>query len=407
MFLALWHYLRGYVIIRVSGFSVERFVNLAALRGIYIWDIKPNKNAVVMRVSPQGFKGLKECARKTKCHYKIMDRRGLPFLIDRCKHRKVYTAGVFFFVAVLYVLSSFIWTVTVTGNDRIPTQDIITFCSEQGLAAGKLKMTTDTKKVTDRLILKFEDISWVAISTKGTKVTITIVETIPKTEIVDRETPCSIIADKACIIESISVSAGTPLVKAKDVVEKGDVLVSGTLTIKDMDTEIGRKYVRSVADIKGRCVYTIENSMPLTYINKVKTGNITTDNSIVLGDYVLDFVAPRVKFQLYDKKEKEIKEFKIGDYVLPLKILCTEYEEYTEDEKNRTEEEAKAEINGLLLKTKQDMELGGAQIIGEETEFLLNNNILTSTTTLTVIENIGKEKSIEIEKEKGEAQTDE
>ena len=407
MFLTLWHYLRGYVIIRVSGFSVERFVNLAALRGIYIWDIKPNKNAVIMRVSPQGFKELKECARKTKCHYKIMDRRGLPFLLDRCKHRKVYTAGVFFFVAVLYVLSSFIWTVTVTGNSRISTQDILSFCSEQGLAAGKLKMTTDTKKVTDSLILKFEDISWVAISTKGTKVAITIVETIPKTEIVDRETPCSIIADKACIIESISVSAGTPLVKAKDVVEKGDMLVSGTLSIKDMDTEVGRKYVRSLAKIKGRCVYIIENTMPLTYINKVKTGNITKDNSIVLGDYILDFIAPRVKFQLYDKKEKEVKEFKIGDYVLPFKILCTEYEEYTEEEKNRTEEEAKAEINSLLLKTKQDMELGGAQIIGEETKFLLNNNILTSTTTLTVIENIGMEKSIEIEEEKGEAQTDE
>jgi len=305
------------------------------------------------------------------------------------------------------VLSSFIWTVTVMGNNRIPTEDILSFCSEQGLAAGKLKMTTDTKKITDSLILKFEDISWVAISTKGTKVTVTIVETIPKTEIVDRETPCSIIADKACIIESISVSVGTPLVKAKDVVEKGDMLVSGTLAIMDMDTEVARKYVRSAANIKGRCVYTIENSMPLTYINKVKTGNITTDNSIVLGDYVLDFIAPRVKFELYDKEEKEMKEFKIGDYVLPFKILCTEYAEYTEEERNRTEEEAKADINGMLLKTKQDMELGGAQIIGEETVFFLNNNILTSNTTLTVIEAVGQETSINIEEEKGEAKTDE
>ena len=407
MFLTLWHYLRGYVIIRVSGFSVERFVNLAALRGIYIWDIKPNKNAVVMRVSPQGFKGLKECARKTKCRYKIIEKRGLPFMLDRCKHRKAYTAGVFLFVAVLYVLSSFIWTVSVTGNERISTEEILSFCSEGGLAAGKLKMTTDTKKISDGLILKFEDISWVAISTKGTKVTVTIVETIPKTEIVDRETPCSIISDKDCIIESISVSAGTPLVKAKDVVEKGDMLVSGTLSIKDMDTEVGKKYVRSVAKIKGRCVYTIKNTMPLTYINKVKTGNITTDKSVILGDYVLDFIAPRIKFDLYDENEKDVKEFKIGDYVLPFKILSTEYEEYVEEEKNRTEEEAEAEILGLLLKTKQDMELGGAQIINEETEFSLNNDILTSTTTLTVIEDIGQEQSIEIQEEKGEAQTDE
>lgn len=407
MFLTLWHYLRGYVIIRVSGFSVERFVNLAAARGIYIWDIKLDKNSIIMKVSPQGFKELRECARKTKCRYKILDKKGLPFLMDRCKQRKVYTAGVFFFVALLYVLSSFIWTVTVVGNNRISTGDILSFCSEQGLAPGKLKMTADIRKITDSLILKFDDISWVAINTKGTNVMVTIVETIPKTEIVDRETPCSIIADKPCIIESISVSAGVPLVKAKDVVEKGDMLVSGTLSIMDMDTEVGKKYVRAAANIKGRCVYTIDNTIPLTYINKVKTGNITTDNSIVFGEYVLDFIAPRVKFQLFDKEEKDVKEFKIGDYKLPVKILSTEYSEYVKEEKTRTEEEAKAEINGLLLKTKQDMELGGAQIIDEDTKFVLNNDILTSKTTLTVIENIGQEKGINIEEEKGEARADE
>ena len=44
MFLALWNYLRGYVIIYVTGFSVERFINLAVNRGIFIWDIIPERN---------------------------------------------------------------------------------------------------------------------------------------------------------------------------------------------------------------------------------------------------------------------------------------------------------------------------------------------------------------------------
>ena len=39
MFLALWYYLHGYVMITVSGFSVERFVNMATFRGIYLWNI--------------------------------------------------------------------------------------------------------------------------------------------------------------------------------------------------------------------------------------------------------------------------------------------------------------------------------------------------------------------------------
>ena len=48
MFLALWNYLRGYVIIYVTGFSVERFINLAVNRGIFIWDIIPERNRVIM-----------------------------------------------------------------------------------------------------------------------------------------------------------------------------------------------------------------------------------------------------------------------------------------------------------------------------------------------------------------------
>ena len=43
MFLSVWNYLRGYVTIELSGFSVERFMNLASHKGIYLWDIKNTK----------------------------------------------------------------------------------------------------------------------------------------------------------------------------------------------------------------------------------------------------------------------------------------------------------------------------------------------------------------------------
>lgn len=36
MFLALWNYIRGYVIIYVTGFSVERFINMAVTK-VYLY----------------------------------------------------------------------------------------------------------------------------------------------------------------------------------------------------------------------------------------------------------------------------------------------------------------------------------------------------------------------------------
>ncbi len=36
----IWHYLKGYVIIKIEGLTLERFLNLAANKDIYLWDIK-------------------------------------------------------------------------------------------------------------------------------------------------------------------------------------------------------------------------------------------------------------------------------------------------------------------------------------------------------------------------------
>lgn len=43
MFLALWNYICGYVIIYVTGFSVERMLNMAINKGVFIWDIQYDK----------------------------------------------------------------------------------------------------------------------------------------------------------------------------------------------------------------------------------------------------------------------------------------------------------------------------------------------------------------------------
>ena len=83
MFLALWNYLKGYVIIKVSGFSTERFINMASYRGIYIWDMKTYDGYIYIKVSLSGFKLLKECARKTGCKFEIVNRCGLPFFVYR------------------------------------------------------------------------------------------------------------------------------------------------------------------------------------------------------------------------------------------------------------------------------------------------------------------------------------
>ena len=88
----IW-YLKGYVRIRVSGYSPERFLNACRYKNIYIWDLKRVCGAYEMNLSVSGFRRLKEIIRKTGTKVCIIRRSGLPFLFHRYRKRHILFSG--------------------------------------------------------------------------------------------------------------------------------------------------------------------------------------------------------------------------------------------------------------------------------------------------------------------------
>lgn len=391
MFWALWNYFNGYVIIRVSGFSVERFINLAANKGIYIWDLCPDKAAMLMKVSVKDFKTLRECGKKSRCRFKIVGKKGFPFKAHKMKKRKVLAAGFVLFVASLYILSSFLWIVEIKGNQRIPTEEILNYCEKINFKAGELKKNLNTKVVADSLLADFDDISWVAVNIKGTKAEIKIVETIPKPEIVDRTTPVNIIAAKAGIITSVAASAGTPIVKENDVVEIGDLLVSSEIVIKDGDMEMGKEYVHAAAEITAKVWYNMEFTEDLVYTEKQYTGNTKTDKNLDFFDSNINFIKPKIPFEYYDEKPIYSKTLGIGDYKFPVTLNSVEYNEYIVEEKTRTVDEAKILIENQIENNLTELLMNESQIIDKKVEYTQTENKLSAKCTIVLNERIDKE----------------
>ena len=61
----IWLYLKGYVIIKIEGLTLERFLNLAATKDIYLWDIKRIDYTILkMKTTIEGFKSLKEIVKR-------------------------------------------------------------------------------------------------------------------------------------------------------------------------------------------------------------------------------------------------------------------------------------------------------------------------------------------------------
>ena len=389
MFLALWNYLQGYVIIKVYGFSTERFINMASYRGIHIWDMNIEEGCGYIKVSLSDFKMLKECAKKTGCKFEIIKRYGFPFFVNRYRKRKILALGIPLFIVCIYILSSFLWKIDIYGNDRVSKTDILKMLDDNGISAGVLKFNIDTKETAKKIIEEFPDISWASVSINGTELIVKVSETIEKTTIEDN-TPSDIISSKDGIIEGIAVSSGTPIVKIGDVVYEGDTLVSGEIILKDGEEEVGKEYTASKGQVFAKVWYEFYNEVPLVYNENIYTGDNKTDIYITLNGVMFNIITPKIEYKNYDTQLVYEKNFSLGDYILPFSIVKNTYNEYNVVKKQRTEEEAKL-LTEYKIEEKIMEETVDCNIIDKETEYILKDNILYSKTTVTAIERIDKQ----------------
>ena len=92
----------------------------------------------------------------------------------------------------------------IEGNERLSKEELLSACREMGLYPGVRKRSVDTQAVTNGLLEDFADISWVSVGIHGTDATIRLAETIEGVEIIDKETPCDIVASTDGVILQIT-----------------------------------------------------------------------------------------------------------------------------------------------------------------------------------------------------------
>ena len=341
MVLDIWNKFRGYVVIEVSGFSVERFMNLATYKGVYIWDVRFEEGTTQMKVSAKAFRLLRGCARKTKCTIKIISKHGLPFWAFRYRKRKILLWGIVFFVLVMYTMSSFVWLIEVSGNEQIASSDILRQLSGGGLNVGVRKSKVDQSRLELILYTRFPEITWADIYIKGTKALISVAEALPEQEFIDRTTPCDILAKKDGLIIGMAVSAGTPLKKEYDVVKAGEVLVSGKITAENDGVGQIYEYIRARAEVWAKLYYEMTLFVPYTYTEKEYTGKKCQGYRLNFFNRNINLINAGNKFVNYDKIVSH-RQLNFGeDYPLPIIIITEQCREFVLVERIRDDEQAR------------------------------------------------------------------
>ncbi len=398
MILKLWHFIKGYLIIEVSGFSIERFMNLAVNKNIYLWGINYSNGKVTMKVSIKGYKQLKYCSKKTKCNIKIKNKVGLPFLAHTYRKRKVLLIGFFIFIFLLYFLSTFIWAIEITGNEQVKSYEILEFLEENNIGLGTRPNKRKTIILEDKILKNFDKLSWVNIQSKGTTLNINTSEILEEKFVNEEKLPSNIVSSKDALITYIAVSNGLASVKVNDVVKKGDTLITGEVFLNEDENGKHYRYTYSDGVVRGKLYYDMNFFVPVNYEAYEYTNKTKSRYSIIFGNKSINLFFNSDLYESYDIIV-ENNQLKFGEnYRTPLVLKKQIFKEKKLIKSSRTIEECKEYalkvINEKII-TEFDISV---DVLEKNINYIEKDDGVEVNVEIVTIENIGIEEPIVFEK---------
>lgn len=360
-------YIRGYVTIKVWGYSAERLLNLCGNHDILVWGIKDHGDYHTMNISVRGFFALKPLLKKTGTRAAVLQRYGLPFLVSKMYRRKIFVIGLIGCMLFWILTSGYIWNIEIEGNFALTEDVLMDYLEEQGIHTAMKKSRLNIENLERALREDYDLITWTSVQLNGTTLLVHIKENEmpeydqsgqPKTE-----TGMDLIATRSGTVTYMITRSGVPQVATGDTVEKGDVLVSGAVPVYNEDTTV-RKYqfVVSDADIILRYGEDISVEKHVDYEEKRYTGEQEKIYVLGAGDREWSLRFRKIPYAAYDSSEEK-KQVKLLDHLyLPFSYGHKTVQEYEIIDQKHTEEEMKTLMQEEWDKIISTLDEKGVQI---------------------------------------------
>ena len=379
MILFIYRLLCGYLYVRITAENPEKLLNLCAAKGISIWRVTIKKNIIYFKIGITSFKRLRKFKRKIPCRIHITKKVGLPFFISKNKNRYGFVGGFVVFIAIIYFMSGSVWNICISGNKNIKSSDIMKSLNEIGIFEGARISGIDADEKRNELLLKQKGLSWAAINIEGSKVTVDVTETKESEE--KKTDPSNLISSEDGIIRKIEVKNGVTAVKVGDTVQKGQLLVSGTIEYDD--GTVG--FVRSNGAIYAEVNYTFNTVQPLKVTEFIKTGEAITKKVMSFFGYKIPLYLGNVEKPYVSYAEDE--KVSSGDSYLPIKIHSKKFYKTKEVTYELTPDRAEKRAEKLAdEKIKKFIKNG--EIISKNQKISVNDKNLILTTEIKCLKDV-------------------
>lgn len=396
------NYLSGFITVAVRGRYPEKIINLALSRGIFLWDLKKSTGELQFRVRNSSYHAIKNLAEEHNFEIHVVSQEGLPFYRQVLQRRRMLVLGALLFVVALYVLSSFVWFVEVSGQRSVPREDILKSAARHGLFEGACKWKFSRTEVEHGILKDLQRLSYVEVDIKGVKARIKVVEKILPED--DIRGYCHLVAARDGIITSVLVLEGQALVREGDTVSRGDILISGIVFPQPAEEGVSPEpgpahpyMVRARGQVKARVWYEGYGECSLTTQRSVLTGRKAEK---------ITLITPWKQFCLTDSRNSSFREAvrKTGSYIWATPWGEIGWRTVTSREKktvriSRSDEEALEQARSQALKNLKGKIAAGEKIVDTGMDILSapTEALIRVKARAEVIEDIGIPQPVNIE----------
>lgn len=385
--IGLTRWLTGWVEFSIQGKKkgqAERFLTLSARSGFCFWGMEPEGEGFRCRVRAVEYPELRSGARWCGVRLRVLRRRGLPFWQQKLCRRKGLALGGAVFCLLLWFLSGRFWIITVSGNEELPQNLLLSAAQEEGLFSGVARDSIDEKVLAAALMERFPEIGWVSVNTRNCQAEICLEEGVPKPEDQSGETPANILAAADGQILSIDAFDGVAMVKAGDTVVEGQVLISG---IREDQLGVNHAiHARGRVEARTRRSFTAE--IPLEYTETVETGETLIRRSLTAFGLTFPLTLRREPKGLWRREDNRYTASLLGT-PLPLWVQEETWLACRQEKRQLPREEAEALAwDAVSLQQRELLGVRG-RVLEEEPSSQVENGVFRLTVRAQCREEIG------------------
>ncbi len=284
---------------------------------ISVFDINMESDiSTVFTIKNKDISQTKKLLLKSGAEFEVLNQWGIGWLLYQVRCRMLLILGVVALTCLTVWIPTRIFFVNVQGNQRLPERLIVQTAENLGLKFGCSRSNIRSEAVKNLMIESIPELDWVGITTAGCVATVEVRENIDITNDITSDAG-SIVADCDGIVKNITVIKGKAICQPGQVVQKGQVLISGY-----EDCGLVIQYTGAKGEIIADTFHSIQMKTPRLLLKRQECDQIKRTVSVRIGKKLINFVkdsgiSPTGCVKMYLEKCLTLP----GGFILPVALI--------------------------------------------------------------------------------------